>query len=114
MRDGRFDSVQGEGLIVGSRAESGRAIQRDRCRIAAVESCGPGFDCTTVETHQDPVGMGEVSELILEVACPFLAVKEVIAEAPDDDQHGDQPVTWIVVAALENRLDNSGFGPRRS
>ena len=52
--------------------------------------------------------MGEISELILEVACPFLAVKEVVAEAPDHDQHGERPVTWIVVAALENRPDNSG------
>ncbi|MDF2113966.1 hypothetical protein PY365_00140 [Roseiarcaceae bacterium H3SJ34-1] len=53
--------------------------------------------------------MGEIRKLTLELVSPFLAVEEVVAEPPDDHQHGEEPIAWIGVAAIENRLDDSGL-----
>ena len=42
--------------------------------------------------------MREVRELALELVCPLLAVEEVIAEPPDEDQYREEPIAWIDVA----------------
>lgn len=63
------------------------------------------------EPHQDGVGMGEVRELALKLVGPFFAVEEVVAKPPHDHHAGENLIAWIVIAAVENRLNDSELVP---
>ncbi|WLE59760.1 hypothetical protein GIY62_03540 [Burkholderia plantarii] len=58
--------------------------------------------------------MREVRALTLKLVSPFGAMEEIVAEAPDNHQHRQEPVAWVVVASVEHRLDHSGLvgGPQ--
>lgn len=61
------------------------------------------------EPHQHGIGMGEIRELALELIRPLLAVEQVVAKAPHNDQHCQQPFSRGVVAPVQDRSDDMGL-----
>ena len=59
------------------------------------------------EPHQHGICMGEIRELALELIRPFLAVEKVVAKAPDNDQHRQQPISRGVVAPVQDRTNHT-------
>lgn len=53
--------------------------------------------------------MREVRELSLGLVGALPAVEEVVAKTPNDHRHGEELIAAIIVAAVENRLDDRGL-----
>lgn len=64
------------------------------------------------EPHQNGIGVSEIRVLALELIRPLLAVEQIVAKAPDDHQHGQQPIARVViptVTTIDRRVPIASF-----
>ena len=93
--------AEGVGRDLGSAAGEGFPLKEGGSGSQLPES----FE----QTHQDGIGMRKIRILTLKLVCPFLAVEKVIAVPPDNHQHRQESIAWIVFAAVKHRLDDIGL-----
>lgn len=53
-------------------------------------------------SHQDVVRVREIVPLAAKLVCPFRAVKEIVAQPPDDHKQTQHPVAGVVIRALDH------------
>lgn len=60
------------------------------------------------DPHQHSISMIEIVALAFKPICPFFAVEKVVSEAPNYQQHDNNPVARGVIGAADHISNEAG------